>query len=438
MILSLYRIAGILGEPVVRGLLARRRARGKEDAVRFRERRGITSIARPQGPLTWIHAASVGEAISILSLVDRLHAERPDLTLLVTTGTVTSAEIMTDRLPRDVLHQYAPVDLPSWVCRFLDHWQPDLVLWVESEFWPNLLSAIASRGIPLVLINARVSQQSFKGWQRVKGTIATLMQCFSLCLAQSDDDGRKLTALGARDVRVPGNLKFTAAPLPVNDDPLADISDQIANRPVWAAVSTHEGEETIIAEAHRKIAEANDAVLTIIAPRHPIRGESIAHELSDAGYRIVRRSSGEAITAKTQIYIVDSVGELGLVYRLAKIAFIGGSLIPHGGQNLLEAAKLGCAILHGPSMFNFTDIVDEMRRAGATETVEDATGIARAVSALLHDDQARQSRIKAATGVAEKKSTILDAVMADLTPFLNQIGGQATPDEAVTGCHART
>ncbi|MBT5459419.1 MAG: 3-deoxy-D-manno-octulosonic acid transferase, partial [Rhodospirillaceae bacterium] len=403
MILGVYRIAAIIGNPVIRGLLARRRARGKEDAVRFRERQGVASMARPTGPVTWIHAASVGESISILSLVERIHAERPDLTLLVTTGTVTSAAIMADRLPRGVLHQYAPVDLPGWVRRFLDHWRPDLVLWVESEFWPTLLTAIASRKIPLVLINARVSQQSFKGWQRVRGTIGTLMQCFSLCLAQSEDDGKKLTALGARDVRVPGNLKFTAAPLPVDDDPLADISDQIGDRPVWAAVSTHEGEETIIAEAHRKIAENNDAVLTIIAPRHPIRGETVAHELSDAGYRIVRRSSGEAVTPDTQIYIVDSVGELGLVYRLAKIAFIGGSLIPHGGQNLLEAAKLGCAILHGPSMFNFKAIVDEMQQSGATEMAIDAVGIARAVTALLRDDGLRQTRTRAASDVAQRK-----------------------------------
>lgn len=270
MILGLYRATAIIGEPLIRGFLARRRIRGKEDPIRFTERRGIASIARPAGPLTWLHAASVGEAISVLSLVERLRAERPGLTLLVTTGTVTSAEIMAERLPPGVLHQYAPVDLPGWVRRFLDHWQPDLVLWVESEFWPTLLCAIASRNIPLILINARISQRSFRGWQRIKGTIATLLKCFSLCLAQSEDDGDKLKALGATDVRVPGNLKFTAAPLPVNGDQLTELSRQIGDRPVWAAVSTHEGEEIVIAQAHRNISENTPEVLTLIAPRHQI------------------------------------------------------------------------------------------------------------------------------------------------------------------------
>lgn len=438
MILALYRTAAILGEPVIRGLLARRRARGKEDPVRYPERMGVASIERPAGPLTWIHAASVGEAISVLSLIDRLHKEMPDLALLVTTGTVTSAKIMADRLPQGVLHQYAPVDHPAWVRRFLDHWRPDLVLWLESEFWPNVLSAIAARNIPLVLLNARISHNSFKGWQRAKGTIGKLMGCFSLCLAQSKEDGDKLSALGASDVRVPGNLKFTAAPLPVDQALLSKISQQIGDRPVWAAVSTHQGEETIIAGAHTEIAAKVPSVLTIIAPRHPIRGEAVDNELTEAGFNVVRRSTGDTIGAETQIYVVDSVGELGLVYRLAKIAFIGGSLIPHGGQNLLEAARLGCAILHGPSMSNFKAIVDEMQQANATEAVRDAPGIAVAVSTLLRDEQVRTTRTGAAIQVAETKSAILDAVMNDLAPFLNRIVDGSQPGATNNRCHART
>jgi 3-deoxy-D-manno-octulosonic-acid transferase len=438
VILGLYRTAAIIGEPFIRYLLARRRARGKEDPVRFAERRGVSSIPRPDGPLTWIHAASVGEAISILSLVDRLHSERPDITLLVTTGTVTSAKIMAERLPPATLHQYAPVDHPTWVRRFLNHWRPDLVLWVESEFWPNLLCAIASRKTPLVLLNARISQRSFDGWQRIKETIGRLLGCFSLCLAQSESDGEKLSALGAREVRTPGNLKFTAAPLPVDDVQLADISRQIGDRPVWAAVSTHPGEEDFVADAHGIMMAKKPNLLTIIAPRHPIRGSSIARKLTEAGYRVARRSIKEPITTETQIYIVDSVGELGLIYRLAKISFIGGSLVPHGGQNLLEAAKLGCTVLHGPFMSNFKAIVDEMQAAGATETVQDATELARAVDELLEDDQALAARTTAASDVADRKGVILDTVMADLSPFLNQISVSATSGNPAHHCHART
>jgi 3-deoxy-D-manno-octulosonic-acid transferase len=235
MILGLYRATSIIGEPIIRLLLSRRRQRGKEDGVRFGERFGIPSLPRPGGGLTWIHAASVGEAISALSLIERLRDDRPGLTLLVTTGTVTSAAIMADRLPAGVLHQFAPVDHPRWIGRFLDHWRPDLALWLESEFWPNTLSELANRDIPVVLINARISSRSFARWRRFWGTIAILLNKFSLCLAQSVDDGEKLTALGARNVRVPGNLKFAAAPLPASETDLNDMARMIGDRPVRGA-----------------------------------------------------------------------------------------------------------------------------------------------------------------------------------------------------------
>ena len=436
MILGLYRAASVVGDPLIRIYFARRRRRGREDALRFPERRGIASMPRPDRPLAWIHAASVGEAISVLSLIECLVQERPDLVLLVTTGTVTSAAIMAERLPPGVAHQYAPIDHPVWIRRFLDHWRPDVALWLESEFWPNLLRAIAARGIPLVLVNARISPRSFAGWSRLPRTIARLLACFTFCMAQSAADGDKLRALGARDVRVPGNLKFAAAALPANAAELERLRALIGLRPVWAAISTHPGEETAIAEAHRRAAARHPGLLTVIVPRHPARGAGIADELAAGGHAVARRAAGEPPGPKTGIYVADTVGELGLFYRLAPVAFIGGSLVPHGGQNLLEAARLDCAILHGPCMTNFAAIVDEMSAAGATETVADAAALAAAVERLLGDEAERRRRVMAAAGVAAAKDGILDAVLGELAPLLDRLAKARA--SAAARCHVRS
>lgn len=437
MMLGLYRGAAIVGAPVIRLVLDRRRQRGKEDRARAEERFGVASLPRPDGPLAWIHAASVGEAISVLSLIGRLREDRPGLNLLVTTGTVTSAAIMADRLPPGVSHQYIPVDHPRWIGRFLDHWRPNLALWLESEFWPNTLSELADRRIPVVLVNGRVSAKSFASWRRFPGTIAALLNKFSLCLAQSADDAEKLTALGARDVRMPGNLKFAAAPLPADDTELRALAGMIGDRPVWAAVCTHPGEEEIVAAAHDELVHRFPDLLTIIAPRHPVRGDEIAKRLRSGGRNTARRSAGEPIGPATAVYVFDTVGELGLVYRLAGVAFIGGSLVPHGGQNPLEAAKLNCAIAHGPCMTNFTAIAEEMRRAGAVEEVSDAGQLAGAVAGLLHDGALRRRRIAAAAGVAMEKDGIIDQVLGELAPFLDAAAPRREASPPPGRCHAR-
>jgi 3-deoxy-D-manno-octulosonic-acid transferase len=417
-VLALYRGVTTLGAPLIRFWLARRRRQGREDPARAGERAGIASRPRPVGPLVWIHAASVGESLSVLSLIQRMAAERPDLTLLVTTGTVTSAALMAQRLPVGAIHQYVPVDRPAWVRRFIDHWRPDAALWVESEFWPNLLTEIGARRIPLALINARISQRSFAGWQRWPGVIGALLDCFSLCLAQSETDRERLLALGARDARCAGNLKFAADALPAEDTALAALAAMIGSRPCWLAASTHPGEETGIAAAHSALAAEHPGLLTIIVPRHPARGPELAAEMRQAGLSPALRSAGEDAVDNIDIYIADTVGELGLFYRATPIAFIGGSLIEHGGQNLLEPARLDTAIVHGPHMFNFQAIVDDMARARATETVTDAATLARAVGALLADPALNAARAEAARAVAEAQAGILDAVMAEIAPFL--------------------
>jgi 3-deoxy-D-manno-octulosonic-acid transferase len=418
MILSVYRGLSYAAAPVLRRFLERRKQRGKEDPIRIEERFGNPSQKRPPGAVIWFHAASVGEAISILSLINRLNHEYPTHTVLVTTGTVTSAAIMAERLPQNVIHQFIPVDQPVWIQRFLDHWKPDIVLWVESEFWPNLLTAIHRRGIPLILINARVSPDSFSGWQRVPRTIARLLGCFSLCLAQSVQDAKKLTALGATNVNTPGNLKFAADPLPVDDSALSSLWNDISIRPVWIAASTHAGEEQAVANAHRAIAKNQPDILTIIIPRHPARATEIARDILGMGLSVSLRSKNEPLTPETAIYIADTVGELGLFYRLAPIAFIGGTLVPHGGQNMLEAAKLECAIIHGPSTTNFTAVTSEISAASGSTIIQNETELADAVSSLLSDNARRTDQIAAALAVAQAKNGILDAVIDLLEPYL--------------------
>jgi 3-deoxy-D-manno-octulosonic-acid transferase len=425
---ALYRGATAAAAPLIRLLLARRLRAGKEDPARCAERFGQATRARPPGPLVWVHAASVGESLSVLALIERLAAKRSDMALLITTGTVTSARLMEQRLPPRAVHQYVPVDRLSWVRRFLDHWRPGLALWVESEFWPNLLGELADRHIPLVLVNARVSARSYAGWRRLPGTIRQLLDHFDVCLAQSEADRDKLLALGARRVRLPGNLKFAAAPLPADETALATLRASLGTRRRWLAASTHPGEEAIIAEAHRRLRSRFPDLLTLIVPRHPARGPEIARALAESGLTVTLRSRGEAPDG-AEIHVADTVGELGLFYRLAPIAFMGGSLVAHGGQNLLEPAKLGCAVLHGPDMANFAAIVEEMLAEDATEIAGDAESIAAAVGRMLADDGLRARRAAAAAAIARRKDDILDAVMDELAPYLDALSS-GTADAA--------
>ena len=419
--LSLYRSAATLFAPMIRVYLGRRQAAGKEDPLRLDERFGIASRPRPSRPLVWIHAASIGESLSVLPLLARIVAERNGLCVLLTTGTVTSARLMADRLPAGVTHQYVPIDRPLWTRRFLDHWRPDLALWVESEFWPTLLTELDARRIPTVLVNARISTRSFDGWRRFPRLIRRLLQTFDLSLAQSTEDAARLDVLGAPNVRCPGNLKFAAPPPPADEAELERLRVAIGKRPLWLAASTHPGEEEAVLAAQRELASRFPGLMVIIVPRHPARGPAIAQLGNDRGFAVALRSANEAIDSSTEIYVADGMGELGLFYRLARVAFLGGSLVPHGGQNLLEAAKLGCAVVHGPHMGNFRAVCAEMTSANATEEVADAATLAAQIGAILADSALRERRAAAGRRVATAKEFILDDFMAELAPYLDRL-----------------
>lgn len=422
MIFTLYRALTILAGPVIGLYLKRRLRRGKEDPARFAERLGKPGLARPGGRLVWLHGASVGEALSLLPLIERL-VPVPGQNVLVTTGTVTSAQLMAERLPAGAIHQFVPVDRPVWVRAFLDHWRPDLVLWAESDFWPNLLDGIRRRAIPLVLVQGRISPKSFAGWQRAPGFIRRMLSAFTLCLGQTPGDAERLAALGAPKVACLGNLKMAVPPLPADDAGLSRLRQMVGVRPLWLAASTHPGEEALAGRVHRALAGRFPGLLTVIVPRHPHRGAEVAAGIGALGLSAALRSTGAAPLG--DVYIADTMGELGLFYRLAPIVFMGKSLLAEGGQNPFEPARLGAAVLFGPHMTNFPEMAPAMTACGAAEMVPDEDGLTEAVGNLLADPALLSSRRAAAATWADSQAHVLDAVLDALAPFLGD--GHARP-----------
>lgn len=415
-----YRAATRLLGPALHVYLNRRKKRGKEDPGRIGERFGHPSAVRPKGHLLWIHGASVGESLSALPVIDEMHHRYPGLSILVTTGTVTSAELMNARLPEGVIHQFVPIDRQVCVARFLHHWKPDIALWLESDLWPNLLTRAQKAGVKLALLNGRISEKSFKGYSRFPSFIRPVISAFDLVLTQGDDETARFESLGATSVKTVGNLKFAAPPLPADEGELAKLQEQIGNRPVWLASSTFAGEERIAGDIHQKLAHEQAGLMTIIVPRHPDRADDIAADLVAQGLHVARRSLGQAITPGTDIYLADTIGELGLFYRIAPVCFMGKTLCASGGQNPLEPARLNCAILHGPDMSNFTIISEEMRAAGACRMATDADDLGRQIGALLRDPASAQKIAHAALGYANSKAEVLTRTVDALRPLLAQ------------------
>lgn len=417
--LRLYALGASALRPLAGALIGARLRRGKEDPARWHERLGEASRPRPDGRLCWMHGASVGEAVTLLPLARRL-VER-GFAVLMTTGTVTSAAVMAQRLPQGAIHHYVPLDVPALVRRFLDHWRPDLAIFVESELWPSMLGEVHRRGLPLFLVNGRMSPRSFARWQRVPATIRGMLGNFELCLAQSEADAQRLAGLGAAEAVSTGNLKFDVPPPPADEAGLAALRQAIGERPVWLAASTHEGEETLAGSVHAALAQRLPGLLTVIAPRHPERGEAIAAALAARGLAVTRRSTGALPQASTAIYLADTMGEYGLLYRTVPVVFVGGSLVPHGGQNPVEPAKLGAAVLHGPHVHNFVEPYAALDRAGGALAVADEAALAHQIARLLGDREAAAAVSAAAQQAVAGLSGALERTMAALEPTLARL-----------------
>ena len=431
LLLKAYQGGMNLARPLAGPLLGYRERRGKEIAARLPERRGIASAPRPAGPLIWLHAASVGETIAILPLIYKLAAARPDAHVLLTTATVTSAAIAAERLPRGAVHQFAPLDAPRYAQAFLDHWRPDIAIFTESEIWPSLILAASKRKIPLVLVNGRMSEQSAKRWRRLSGFAGPLFSSFDCILAQNTGLARRFMEVGARKVIAAGNLKADSPPPPVDAAKLAVLKSELGARPSLLAASTHEGEEAILAAAHKLIAGALPGFCTILTPRHPERGDSIARELEAAGLVVARRSLGEPLTAATGVYLADTLGELGTLFSASPVALIGGSLIPHGGHNPLEAVAHGAAVLTGPSFHNFQVEFAALKSANGVIVTVTAEEIFSAVIGLYANPSARADLTRNAALAVDGLKGALAKTVDVIVPLL------PTPAETV-GPHAET
>jgi len=414
MIAGLYRAVTLLSTPFVITLLMARRRRGKEHAVRFTERLGYAQTPRPVGRLIWFHAASVGEAVSILPVLQKLRAANPDVTLMVTTGTVTSADIVAQRYPKEVIHQFAPVDLPQAVARFLNHWKPDVAVWVESELWPNMVLQTQKSGVPMALINSRLSERAARQWRRLRKLADAMASAFQVCLAQSGADADRFRAMGFRNVSSAGNLKSAANPLPVDAVTVQQLLQEISGRSVWLALSIHPGEDSVVAAAHQEICRHHPGALCVVVPRHPPKAPTMLNTFEVAGLKTACRSRQDPVLPETQVYLADTMGETGTMMALATIAFVGKSIGIHGGQNPIEPARQGLAVVFGPNMENFEELAAAMVLAKAAIQVSDAAQLGATVSTLFADST---DAMKASTAFAHQEYVVVDhtvTVIADL------------------------
>lgn len=415
---ALLRLYAVLGWALLPFAYARDRRRLAAFDVspdRQRERLGGATMPRPAGPLIWLHAASVGESLSILPLLPLL-GERA--TILVTTVTASAAAILARRLPEGAIHQFGPLDASGPVKRFLDHWRPDLCVLVESEIWPQTIRLAHRRAIPVALINARLSARSLARWARAPRTARALLARLSLVRTQTEAVHAGLTSLGAdpATTAVGGNMKAAAPAPPDDQDERARLTAILGVAPLWAALSTHPGEEEIILDAHARLRTTSPDARLILAPRHPDRSDAVAALASSAGLDLTRRSRGEPPAAP--VYLADTLGETGLWMRMAPVVFLGGSLVPVGGHNPWEPAHTGAAILVGPHRETVADDMAALTEAGAAALVTDATSLADMVRDLLTDSPRLEAMRQAARATAAAQVGAADAITRDLLALL--------------------
>ena len=409
--LHAYRLISRLAAPLLPLYLRRRVKSGKEDAARISERYGRTDKTQPNSDLIWMHAASVGESVMLMPLINALLKDDTALNILITTGTVTSAQMMEARLPARALHQYLPADTPRAVKRFLDHWRPNAALWAESEIWPNLVTQTKARHIPMALINARMSDKTLKGWSKRKAMARKLLSCFDHILPADQRTASGLSDLLGRDMELTGNLKYAAPPLPIDLTKLAGYRAVLGMRPIWCAASTHKGEDEIILNALKAILKTRPNALLILVPRPPERGPVVNRLITAQSLNLTQSTFPEEISSDTDVLLIAALGQLGLAYRLAPVSFIGGSLLPElSGHNPLEPARLSSAILSGPYIDSFADIFTPLFENGAARKASSAEQITSAVLELWDSAPICEAQVSAAKHIAASQDQVLSEV----------------------------
>ena len=428
-LLRIWRFCGFLLAPLASVLALWRLLRGQEEGARLGERFGRTSRPRPAGRLVWLHGASIGEVVALLSLARRLLREDARLHILFTSTTRASALIVAQRMRRFDLsrccHQYAPYDYPGAVLRFLRHWRPDLAIWTESELWPHLILATRSRGIPMAQVSAWMSETSWRRWRRFPRAAEELLNCFSLCLPRDEAAAARLRDLRRRPCDAVLNLKEAAETLPFDADELAALRAGIGSRPCWLAGNTHAGEEIILAQAHAELRQRHPRLLLLLAPRRPERARALVRALQPWGGRIRLRSEAKLPPPDSDIFIIDSFGELGLFYRAVSLVFLGGSLVERGGgHNPLEPARLGCRVLHGSHVSAYSALFAALDAAGGGQSIADASALVAALGALLRQPQSLRQGAEAARDFARARDAQatagLDATAQRLLALMRQ------------------
>jgi 3-deoxy-D-manno-octulosonic-acid transferase len=371
-----------LGAPFISAYLGWRAFKGREDKNRIRERVGFPTQPRPEKSLLWVHAVSVGESVAALTIIEAILKKYPEIYVLLTTTTVSSAKIIEKRLPKNVIHQFCPVDTPQAVKRFLNHWQPELAIWIESEFWPNLMHETQTRGIPTILLNGRMSRKSFSNWQKLKGLISPLLGHLSLCAVQSEEQASFFQALGAKTISVMGNVKVMMTPLGMDRDKYHSLKKNIGERPVWLAASTHAGEEEIVFKVHKSLQKEYPHLLTMIVPRHIERAPALQSLAAKEGLSSALRTTTTTFEG-VQVYIGDTLGEMGLFYALSPVVLMGATFVPKGGHNPIEAAQMGAFVIHGPHTFNNPQLYNVLAKLGLSAQVNEETSLPSLILPML-------------------------------------------------------
>ena len=410
-LLKLYRLLIYLLTPFLKGWIYWRLIRRKEHSERFRERFGKTRLVRPEGDIFWFHGASNGECLSFLSLIKHYQEKHPKAHFLITSHTLTSADLVQSKLPKRAVHQFIPVDHPLFIKRFLNHWKPKVAFWTESELWPNLIQD-AQKNTPFILLNGRLSDRSYKNWQKAPGAIREILEKFSIIFCQSKSTLKNFQALGAKEARFEGNLKFSGRPLEANPEKLKELKQDLKGRKLWAASCTHSGEEEIVVGAHQALKKQHKSLLTIVVPRHPHRADKLRQEWEAEGLVVAQRSLQDRLDEKTDLYLFDVTGELGLIYRLVDITLIGGSLVEGiGGHNPLEAANLECAILSGDYTKNNGEIYQIFKDAQACVVVKNSRDLSKVLGHLFENETEKKALIQRSFQIAQNQQGVLENIV---------------------------
>ncbi len=417
-----YRFFTYLFYPFAPIYLYFRKIKKKEDSISYKEKLSKIEISREEGFLIWFHVASVGEAMSILPLIESCMEEKKINKILLTSITLSSGKILKKRFNQNakVIHQFLPLDISVWTSKFLEHWKPNLSIFIDSEIWPNLISQISEKKIPLLLINARITKKSFKRWKLIISFAKKIFEKFDLCIVSNKESENFLKILGAKNIKNYGNLKFSNIKTDLNKKLDSDFFNKIKNRKIWCAASTHPTEEILCARSHLKIKESYNNILTIIIPRHIDRIEKIRKELSNLNLKIVLYSKLNQIDINTDILLIDTYGEASIFYNISKYVFVGKStiksLIMDSGQNPIEPARLGCKIFHGPNVSNFVEIYEYLKTLGVTKLINNSDELSLSLIEEFEEDKVKKSNVK--EEIDNYGQNILNNVVEELKKYI--------------------